>query len=113
MNQPPLVIKKSDVGPVGSCISLETEQGPVAVAHIEDGFFAIEDTCKHMDALLSEGPLEGDILVCPLHGWEYDVRTGKCVAPTWGKMKRDNRGFRIIEKKDELTIILSEGEGEQ
>ena len=112
MKHPSLSIRKSIVGPVGSCISIESDEGPIAVAHLEDGFFALEDTCKHMDALLSEGPLEGDILVCPLHGWEYNVRTGKCVAPTWGKMKKDNRAFRVLESKDALTIILSEDEGE-
>jgi len=77
MPSQPLVIQKAEVGPPGSCISVETDEGPVAVVHLGDGFFALEDTCKHMDALLSDGALEGEILVCPLHGWEYSVKTSK------------------------------------
>lgn len=112
MPSQPLMIRKAEVGPPGSCLSVETEEGPVAIVHLEDGFFALEDTCKHMDALLTDGKLEDGILVCPLHGWEYNVRNGKCVAPTWGKMKKDNRAFTVLSGDNVLTILLSPTKGD-
>jgi phenylpropionate dioxygenase-like ring-hydroxylating dioxygenase large terminal subunit len=39
---------------------------------------ALEDRCCHRSARLSLGRVEGGILACGYHGWEYD-RTGQCV----------------------------------
>ena len=101
-------LKKSEVSQVGDKRSVETPAGPVMVIHMPDGFYAMEDNCKHMDALLSEGPIEGDIIVCPLHGWEFDIRTGKCVAPAWFKGNKDNRSFPVKVDGDELEIDIQE-----
>ncbi|MCA9613992.1 MAG: Rieske 2Fe-2S domain-containing protein [Sandaracinus sp.] len=38
--------------------------------------FAIEDACPHSGASLSEGCVRGEVLVCPMHEWEIDVRSG-------------------------------------
>jgi nitrite reductase/ring-hydroxylating ferredoxin subunit len=38
--------------------------------------YAVADVCPHAGAVLSEGDLEGPVLTCPLHGSQFDVRTG-------------------------------------
>src|SRR4051812_39138706 len=50
-----------------------------------DGCFAALDVCPHLDLPLAAfGAVEvreeaqGERLVCPWHGWEFDVRTGRC-----------------------------------
>ena len=40
-------------------------------------FHAIDNTCLHRGGPLGDGPLEGKIVTCPWHGWQYDVTTGK------------------------------------
>lgn len=50
---------------------------PIAVFHTEDGLYAIDDTCTHQDASLSEGWLEGCLVECPLHEASFDLRTGR------------------------------------
>lgn len=46
---------------------------------------AFRDLCIHRGAMLSEGWVEGDALVCPYHGWAYGA-DGKCVCiPAQGK----------------------------
>lgn len=45
----------------------------------DDSFYAIEYNCKHMNWDLSTGALEGDVVTCPRHGWEYNVRSGECL----------------------------------
>jgi 3-phenylpropionate/trans-cinnamate dioxygenase ferredoxin subunit len=49
----------------------------IAIFRLEDGYFAIEDTCSHEEASLSEGEIEDGQIECPLHGAMFDIRTGK------------------------------------
>jgi nitrite reductase/ring-hydroxylating ferredoxin subunit len=42
--------------------------------------FAIGNACVHQGGRLCDGAVEGDIVVCPLHGWEYDLRSGACMT---------------------------------
>jgi nitrite reductase (NADH) small subunit len=49
----------------------------VAVANVGGAFHAIDNTCLHRGGPLGEGVLEGKMVTCPWHGWEYDVTTGK------------------------------------
>ena len=53
---------------------------PVVVFNIAGEYFAIGDLCTHDDGPLGDGDLEGHNVVCPRHGAEFDVRTGKAVS---------------------------------
>lgn len=48
----------------------------VAVFHLDDGYWAIEDVCTHDGGPVAEGTLEGGTIECPRHGARFDVRTG-------------------------------------
>jgi nitrite reductase/ring-hydroxylating ferredoxin subunit len=52
----------------------------VLIANVGGKFYAIGDRCGHMNALLSMGNLEANIVTCPFHGARFDVITGKKVA---------------------------------
>lgn len=56
---------------------------PVVLYRLEDGSTAaMYDRCPHRWAPLSEGHVEGDRIICPYHGMQFDP-TGTCVkAPT-------------------------------
>ena len=54
---------------------------PVAVFNADGELFAIDDTCTHQDASLSEGWLEDCMIECPLHAASFDLRTGKPTGP--------------------------------
>ena len=49
----------------------------IALAHCEGGFYAVQGHCLHLQGPLGEGRLDGCVLTCPWHGWQYDVRTGQ------------------------------------
>ena len=49
---------------------------PVAVFNADGELYAIDDTCTHQDASLSQGWLEGCLVECPLHAASFDLRTG-------------------------------------
>jgi nitrite reductase/ring-hydroxylating ferredoxin subunit len=49
----------------------------VALFRHEDGtLYALRNQCPHMGGELGEGVLNGDIVTCPWHGWQFDVKTG-------------------------------------
>src|SRR5215470_12582541 len=52
----------------------------LAVFNVDGEYYAIENSCPHRGAPLSEGNLCGHVIECWLHGWEFDVRTGDCLT---------------------------------
>lgn len=53
----------------------------VVVCRVNGKLHAVDDNCSHRDAKLSEGRLRGALLTCPLHGAQFDVRTGAQQGP--------------------------------
>ena len=49
----------------------------VAVGRTESGLFAVSDDCPHAAGSLGEGLLQGECVVCPIHGYSYHVRSGE------------------------------------
>jgi nitrite reductase (NADH) small subunit len=65
---------------VGHITELQVEGKAVAVANVGGKIYAINNTCLHRGGPLGEGTLEGQIVTCPWHGWQFDVTNGKAVA---------------------------------
>lgn len=63
----------------GGRLFVELGDKPMVIFNIAGQFFAIGDVCTHDDGPLGDGLLEGDHIVCPRHGAEFDVRTGQAV----------------------------------
>jgi nitrite reductase (NADH) small subunit len=49
----------------------------VAVFRVGDEFFALDGICPHQGGPLGKGELNGCVVTCPWHGWQFDVRTGQ------------------------------------
>jgi len=43
-------------------------------------FFAIQNRCSHAEASLSEGEVYDCKVECPLHGAEFDLKTGEALT---------------------------------
>ena len=52
----------------------------LAVFNVEGTFQVIDNECPHRGGPLGEGELEGCLLTCPWHAWQFDVRTGESVT---------------------------------
>jgi 3-phenylpropionate/trans-cinnamate dioxygenase ferredoxin component len=72
------IAPESDL-PKGERLFVEIENLPIVVFNIAGKLFAIGDVCTHDNGPLGDGMLEGDNIVCPRHGAEFDVRTGKAL----------------------------------
>ncbi|GGV23582.1 bifunctional 3-phenylpropionate/cinnamic acid dioxygenase ferredoxin subunit [Streptomyces spectabilis] len=77
--------------PAGASARLDTTP-PIAVFNADGALYAIDDTCSHQDASLSEGWLEGCQIECPLHAASFDLRTGE---PTCLPARRPVRTHRV------------------
>ncbi|MEV5491011.1 bifunctional 3-phenylpropionate/cinnamic acid dioxygenase ferredoxin subunit [Streptomyces bobili] len=94
--------------PEGESVRIDTTP-PIAVFHTEDGrLYAIDDTCTHQDASLSEGWLEGCLVECPLHAASFDLRTGE---PTCLPARRPVRTHRVTVDDGMVHVQLVAEEG--
>lgn len=52
-----------------------------------DGVLAIDGVCPHVGGPLGEGFVEDGKVYCPLHGWPFDLKTGKCTTNKRAKVE--------------------------
>ncbi len=75
--------KASDI-PEESGVCVDVNGKRIAIFHIGDAFYAIDDTCTHEEASLSEGTLYLDEdepqVECPKHGAIFEVPTGQVLT---------------------------------
>ncbi len=76
----------------------------VAVFRRGDEILAIGNDCPHQGGSLCDGWVEGEIVVCPLHGWEFDMRTGACMTVPGESVPS------YIATVEDRTIYLEEAE---
>ncbi len=53
----------------------------IALFRTASGWHALSNVCRHWGGPLAEGGVEGEFVMCPWHGWRYDVRTGATDHP--------------------------------
>jgi nitrite reductase (NADH) small subunit len=70
------VAKVDEIDP-GTLACVRVDEEELALARIDGEFYAVQGHCLHLQGPLCEGRLEGHVLSCPWHGWQYDVRTGE------------------------------------
>jgi nitrite reductase/ring-hydroxylating ferredoxin subunit len=51
---------------------------PVIVTRVDGELVAVPGVCPHEDVALAGGELRGHAIVCPGHGYAFDLRTGRC-----------------------------------
>ncbi len=67
--------------PLGEHVIVDSDAGKIAVFHLEQGLFAIEDRCSHDGGELASGTCVGDEVICPRHGARFCIRNGKALTP--------------------------------
>ena len=49
----------------------------IAVYHAGGTYQALDGICPHAGGPLGNGKLNGNIVTCPWHGWQFDVTSGQ------------------------------------
>ena len=66
--------------PNGERMFVDIGDTPIVIFNIAGKLYAIGDVCTHDDGPLGDGDIEGFNVICPRHGAEFDVRTGKVTS---------------------------------
>jgi len=118
------VVRKIAIAPVeefpdGGRIEVKVGNTNIAVFNVRGEYFAIFGTCPHQSAPLSRGRLQGtvicnadtnwekewahdgEVLVCPGHAMEFNLRTGKAFG--YGMKLRT---YEVVVEDDWVTVNL-------
>jgi nitrite reductase/ring-hydroxylating ferredoxin subunit len=106
----------------GRRILARIDDRDVFVFERQGRLYAFENVCRHMGGPVGEGILIGKVeavldetkalirerfstseihLVCPWHGWEYDIETGECAANRRIKLRR----YEAVQRGDDVYVI--------
>jgi len=86
----------------GEAFAAELEGTPIALYRIDGQVHAIDDTCTHEFAMLSEGFIESGTIECPLHAAQFDIATGKCLC---GPAMEDLRAYQVRVDGDDIFVL--------
>jgi len=86
----------------GPAREVEFEGRVYALFNVDGKICAIDGICPHQGGPLADGPLEGCMVACPWHGWEFDVQTGK--TPLGPKIKIDV--FEVKVEGDDVMVLV-------
>jgi nitrite reductase/ring-hydroxylating ferredoxin subunit len=89
----------------GEAFAGELDGEPIALYRLGGEIHAVSDTCTHELALLSQGFVDGDTIECPLHGAQFDIRTGQCLS---GPANEDLRTYEVRVEGDDVYVRAPE-----
>ncbi len=67
--------------PSGTLVAVRAGDRWYGLANVDGRLYAIDNNCPHNGGPLGKGELRGREVVCPWHGWRWDVTTGRNVWP--------------------------------
>ncbi|MBT4097066.1 MAG: nitrite reductase small subunit NirD [Gemmatimonadetes bacterium] len=67
-----------------------------------DQVHAISNACVHLGGQLADGYVEGSVVTCPLHGWQFELNDGQCLTDSSEKV--DTFETRIEDQR--VSVFL-------
>ena len=97
--------EKVKVGSVGDITEgtpklVEANGKQIAIFKVGGKFFAISNVCAHAGGSLADGVVSEDVVTCPLHAWEYNIKTGESLTMPGAKVEQ----FKVIVENDEIYV---------
>jgi nitrite reductase/ring-hydroxylating ferredoxin subunit len=102
----------------GSQILVNIEGRSIGVYRLDGEFYALHNRCPHEGAPLCRGLVcgttlpskvyeyeygrKGEIVRCPWHGWEFEIKTGKSVFND----KVRTRSYKVHVVNGKINIVL-------
>ncbi len=94
-------VRRGDLPP-GTQKRLDYPPFGVLIVNLSGVPYAIDDTCNHAGESLSKCEVDGWRVVCPAHGYLFDVRTGHLIDPAG--LCDDQRTFEVTVEADEFVV---------
>ena len=87
----------------GELMAVEIEDEPVCLVKVDGAIYAFTDNCTHISGPLNEGELDGEVLTCPWHGAQFNVRTGKVLR---GPARQDIQTYPVQVEDNSILVSL-------
>jgi nitrite reductase/ring-hydroxylating ferredoxin subunit len=107
----PVEVARAEDVPERGGLAVHVGGVEIGVFRVADGYLAIENACPHAGVPLSTGEVEGCIVTCPAHGFQYDLRTGHAAdladgfpIPRFEVIARDGALFIDAEIDDDGVL---------
>lgn len=85
----------------GTGLHVKVGKRDIAVFHTQGEFFALSNLCRHAFGPLAEGFVDGYFVMCPWHGWRYDVRYGTTDHPN-----ADVKSYPVSVRSGEVLVTV-------
>ena len=95
-------IATTDEIPEGTSKIVTIQGKDIAVFNTDGEFYAISNTCPHRGGSLGEGFVADNVVTCPMHGWQFDVTTGK--SPTMSNVCIQT--YDVETRGDDIIVII-------
>jgi nitrite reductase (NADH) small subunit len=66
--------------PPGAVKEVEAGDATYVVCNVDGTLHCMSGICPHAGGPLGQGILDGNTLMCPWHGWEFDCRSGRSLS---------------------------------
>ena len=87
---------------VGQMKKISVDGKDIVVANIEGDYFAMNDTCTHAGASLSEGRLDDSTITCDWHGAQFDCKNGK--LKKFPAQIDDLKSYKLVIESDDIFV---------
>ncbi|GAA3407482.1 Rieske (2Fe-2S) protein [Paenibacillus hodogayensis] len=104
--------------PEGGHVVVNVEGREIGVYRLDEQYYAIHNHCPHLGAPLCAGAIcgtnlpsdvfayqfgrKGEIVRCPWHGWEFDIKTGKSLFSD----KVRTRSYKVEVCDGKVGIVI-------
>lgn len=89
----------SELPPAGEAREFTLDDHTICIANENGTCFALDNVCAHRGGPLGQGVVEQGKVVCPWHGWQFDLVTGKSEQSA-------TLGVQVYELKIEGNDVL-------
>ncbi len=74
----------------------------LALFNVAGKFHCIDNVCPHRDGSLGGGVLNDKVVICPLHGWRFDVTTGQSPVIPSAKVE----AFEVVVTGNDVKVKI-------
>ncbi len=96
------VCEKNLLG-AGELRSFKVRGREILAVNLEGRVFCLDGRCTHAGAPLSEGTLDGEVLTCPWHYSQFNIKSGLVLR---GPAQKPLRAYSVEERENSVFIDM-------
>ena len=102
----PIKVLRSESLQTGDRQSVSVAGQKILLIRSENGLYAIEDSCPHIELPLSDGSVSGKSITCRNHGVEVDIESGQVIYSMGFIDLQPVKTFSVWEENGDILIDI-------